>query len=166
MGEQDEVYAGMKLLTSIFIEVPTLKRALMGTSKTKEDKMALLRTACGGSIPPALKRMFNLIIKNEREEFIPYIAYRFNELYRIRHNIQHGKLITAIPMDEETEKRFYNRIKEIVGTELELEPVVDPDIIGGFILYINNYRWDASVAGKLAGIKNHFKKQEASIGTR
>lgn len=166
LGEQEEVYAKVKMLASMFIEVPSLKRALLGTSNTKEKKISILRTACGGELPPSLERMFRLIMKNEREEFIHYIALRFNELYRVRYNIQYGKVITAIPMDKETEKRFTDRIREIVGAQLELHPIVDPSIIGGFVLYLDNYRWDASVTGKLSRIRNHFKMQDVSIGTR
>ena len=58
-------------------------------------------------------------------------------------------------------KSFKNRIQKLVGDNLELEPVVDPDIIGGFVLQLDDYRWDASVSGELTRIKSHFKKKEA-----
>lgn len=165
-GEQQQVYLRMKTLAAMYTEVPSLRRALSGTTNTKDSKLAILRTACGGDLPPSLERMIRLIMENEREELMHYIALRFTELYRDRFEIRYGKLITAVPIDEETEKRFIGRIREIVGGELEVEPMVDPGIIGGFILYLDDTRWDASVRGELYRIRNHFRILDASIGNK
>ena|SRR5690554_2849304 len=165
-GEQQEVYHRMKTLAAMFIEQPALRQALSGAVNTREKKIFLLRTASGGDLPPSLERMLGLIMENEREELIHYIALRYTELYRDRFNIQYGRLITAIPIDEKTEKRFIEHIRKIVGGRLEVEPVVDPAIIGGFILYLDDYRWDASVAGELSRIRNRFRILDASIETR
>ena len=73
----------------------------------------------------------------------------------------HGKITTAVPFDKKDSNSFQKRIQKLVGENLELEPVVDPDIIGGFVLQLDDYRWDASVSGELTRIKSHFKKIEA-----
>lgn len=165
-GEQQEVYLRMKTLATMFTEQPALRRALIGTVNTKEQKISILRTACGGDLPPSLERMIRLIMENEREELIHYFALRYAEFYRARFDIQYGKLITAVPIDEETEARFIEHIRQIVGGRLEVEPVVDPGIIGGFILYLDDYRWDASVSGELSRIRNRFRILDATIETR
>lgn len=164
-GQQQEVYARMQTLSSMFIEVPALRRALSGSMYPKEKKRSILETACGGDLPSSLEKMIALILENEREELIQYIALRYAELYRSRFNIQYGKLVTAVPIDEETQKRFITRIKQIVGGTIEVEPIVDPAIIGGFILYLDDDRWDASMAGELFRIRNRFKTLDANIQT-
>lgn len=166
-GEQQEVYLRMKTLASMFSQQPSLRRALAGTMNTKQQKISLLHTACGGGeIPPSLERMIRLILENEREDLIHYFALRYAELYRDRFEIQSGKLITALPIDEGTEKRFIERIRQIVGGKLEVQSVVDSSIIGGFILYLDDYRWDASVAGELSRIRNRFRILDAAIETK
>jgi F-type H+-transporting ATPase subunit delta len=104
--------------------------------------------------------MIDLILRNEREEHLQIIALRFVELYRKKFNIQYGKLITAVAIDKEREQQFIERIIKITGKELEMELVVDTDIIGGFILNLDNYQWDASVQGELTRIRNRFKKTQ------
>ena len=164
-GEQQEVYLRMKTLAAMFTAHPALRRALAGTVNTKQQKISILHTASGGDLPSSLERMIRLILENEREELIHYIALRYLELYRDRFNIQYGRLITAVPIDEKTEERFIEQIRKIVGGRLEVEPVVDPGIIGGFILYLDDTRWDASVSGELSRIRNRFWKLNAAIET-
>lgn len=165
--EQQLVYRRMQTLAVMFTQQPSLRRALAGTMNTKKQKISLLQTACGGGeLPPSLERMIRLILENEREELIHYIALRYAELHRERFEIHYGRLITAMPIDEKTEKRFIERIRQIVGGSLEVEPVVDPSIIGGFILYLDDDRWDASVAGELSRIRNRFRILDAAIETR
>ena len=66
----------------------------------------------------------------------------------------------AVAIDKEREQQFIERIIKITGKELEMELVVDTDIIGGFILNLDNYQWDASVQGELTRIRNRFKKTQ------
>jgi F-type H+-transporting ATPase subunit delta len=107
--------------------------------------------------------MIDLILKNKREEMIRNIALRFIELYRERYHIQYGKLVTAVPIDPEREKHFISHIQKIVGGKLEVDPVVDPDIIGGFILNLGDNRWDASISGELTRIRSKLKGQPEII---
>lgn len=153
-GEQEEVYAKMKLLVAVFMEVPELRRALQDPSIPGAEKVNILRAACGHDLPPALDEMVALIVKNEREEYMQFIAQRFIDLYRHRFRLQAGKLVTAVPVDKETEEKLLSRVRHITGGELEIETVVDPTIIGGFILNLDDYRWDASVAGELERLKH------------
>jgi len=51
------------------------------------------------------------------------------------------------------------KVKEITGKEATIENVINPDIIGGFILRIGDVQYDASVANKLKGLKRQFESE-------
>lgn len=156
MGEQEEVYEKMKLLSEIYLEVSDLRYAIQNQSVSNSEKRAVITTACGGSLPSSFSKMLTLILRNERQEHLLYIALRFVELYREKFHIQYGKLITAVEMDKERAQLLTSRIEKIVGGELEVESVVDPAIIGGFVLNLDGFRWDASISGELTRIKSRF----------
>src|SRR5690554_5246975 len=160
-GQEKEVYGRMKTLSEVYLQVPQLRIALANSAITRKDKKQILFTSIGGNVPSSLDKMVDLILKNEREEVILFIALRYIELYRYKFNIQYGKLITAVPVNKENKDRFISRISDLVGEKLEIEPVVDPDIIGGFVLHLNDLRWDASVSGELTRIKSKIKRQDA-----
>ncbi len=159
LGQQEEVYTDMKIFSEIFIHTRPLRRAIQNPSVALQDKKKIIVTACGNNVPSSLDKMIDLILKNKREEMIRYIALRFIELYRERYQIQSGKLVTAVPIDPEKEEQFISRIQEIVGGKLEIDPVVDPDIIGGFVLTLGDNRWDASILGELTHIRSKLKGQ-------
>jgi F-type H+-transporting ATPase subunit delta len=157
-GEQEQVYARMKLLSQLFFEVPELKEIVQNPSIPTKEKKNIIVTACGGALPTSLDKMIELILENERENQLQFITQRFIDLYRKRFRIQAGKLITAVPIEEETKKRLMGKIRHLIGNTLEIETVVDPDIIGGFILNLDDYRWDASVSGELERIRQSLKQ--------
>ncbi|MDR2817081.1 MAG: F0F1 ATP synthase subunit delta, partial [Proteiniphilum sp.] len=95
LGEQQEVYDRIKLLSKMFMKMPGLRSAIINPSILGKDKKKFLITACGGSMPSSLSKMADLILKNEREEFFQYISLRFIDLYREKFNIQSGTLVTA-----------------------------------------------------------------------
>jgi F-type H+-transporting ATPase subunit delta len=161
LDQQDEVYERMKTVSEVFWEVPEVRIALTNTSIRLDERLKIFFTSTGGNIPSSLVKMADMIFHNEREDLIQYIALRYIELYRDRFKILHGKITTAVPFDKKDSNSFQKRIQKLVGENLELEPVVDPDIIGGFVLQLDDYRWDASVSGELTRIKSHFKKIEA-----
>lgn len=157
--QQGEVYDRIKLLSELFTRMPALRRTMINPSVSIKDKKKILVTACGGDIPSSLSGMIDLIIRNEREESLQYICLRFIDLYREKFNIQQGKLVTAVAIDKATEQQLIARIQKMVKADVEMESVVDPKIIGGFVLTLGDYRWDASVSGELRRIRLQFQKR-------
>jgi F-type H+-transporting ATPase subunit delta len=46
---------------------------------------------------------------------------------------------------------------------LELEKIVDPEILGGFILELDFVRWNASLSNQLNRIKNQYIERNRRI---
>ena len=51
LGEQEQVYARMKLLAHLFFEVPELKEIVQNPSIPAKEKKKIIVTACGGALP-------------------------------------------------------------------------------------------------------------------
>ncbi len=162
-GEQDEVYNKLKLLVEVFTYTPLLRRILSDRTISISDKKKFILTACDGRIPVSLDKMFDLILKNDRQEVLHFIALQYIEMYRKRFKIQDAKLTTAYAIEQKEIDKFLMRIEKIVDESIELETETNPDIIGGFILQLGDYRWDASLSSKLAHIKNTIKGSEEII---
>ena len=61
-------------------------------------------------------------------------------------------LITASEADIKTEKLILEMVTKRTGSTVELEKKIDPELIGGFVLELDNLRWDASLSGELKKI--------------
>ena len=156
LKQEEKVYDRMKILSEMFMRIPGLHYTIMDPSVSASEKKNIITTASGGDIPLSLSKMIDLILKNEREEVLQYIALRYIDLYRDKFHILNGRLITAVTLDHERELQLFEGIRKMVNTEIEVETVVDPTVIGGFILILGDYRWDASISGELTRIKNKF----------
>jgi F-type H+-transporting ATPase subunit delta len=74
-----------------------------------------------------------------------------------------GRLVTATPVDDVVKAKMRALLQKIKSGTLDFETEVDPDIEGGFVLYIDTYRLDASVKTQLNRIKQQFVAENSKI---
>lgn len=67
-----------------------------------------------------------------------------------------AKVTTAIPMDSALEAKVSEKIKEFSDKKITIQNIVDPSIIGGFILRIGDKQYNASIANRLQVLKREF----------
>ena len=155
---EDKVYQEMMTLAKSYLEVPQLRQTIDNPMLSKDKKEALLLTALGEN-PSALARSFvSLVLKEDRENVIQFMANSYVTLYRKQKNVIRGKLTTAARVSAQTEQKMRQMVESKTNGTVEFETEVDPDIIGGFILEYDTYRMDASVRTKLNSILNTLKK--------
>lgn len=155
---EDKVYAEMQVLSHSFLEVPDLRTTIDNPMLSKDKKQKLLETACGINITDLTRKFIVLVLKEDREKTLQFMAASYISLYRKQKNIIRGKLTTATSVSTEMEKRMQQMVEGKTHGVVEFNTEVDPDIIGGFILEYDTYRMDASVRTKLHNILSELKK--------
>ena len=156
---EDTVYGEMLLLAKSYVEVPQLRQTIDNPMLSKETKQKLLTTAIGGEKASALGRSFvALVLQEDRENMIQFMANSYVTLYRKQKNVIRGKLTTAVAVSPAMEQKMRRMVESHAQGTVEFETEVNPDIIGGFILEYDTYRMDASVKSKLNSILTTLKK--------
>ena len=154
-----QVYQEMLLLAKSYVEVPELRHTIDNPMLAKEKKEMLLLTAIGGEGASALSKAFMaLVLKEDRENMIQFMANSYVTLYRQQKNIIRGKLTTAVAVAPDTEQKMRQMVESKTKGTVEFETEVNPDILGGFILEYDTYRMDASVKARLNSILNQLSK--------
>lgn len=153
---EDRVYEEVKTLAGHYVSLPDLRRAIENPVLDMQSKCDLLREASGGKdVSQELMRFFNLVLEERREKFLQFMLWSYIDLYREDKNILVGKLTTAIES-----KRLEEHLVDLVGSrtqgKVEMETHIDPELIGGYIIELEGYRLDASVANQLKRIKQQF----------
>jgi F-type H+-transporting ATPase subunit delta len=100
----------------------------------------------------------DLLVKNNRLPFVEGIARKFNEKYKVYKGITEVKFTTVSPLDKAVQKAVFKHIGFETSQKLSLEEIIDPDIIGGFIIQIEDEQIDASVKTRLNKIKKELVK--------
>ena len=155
---EDAVYTEMQQLAKSYADVPQLRFTIDNPMLSKDDKEKLLLTAVGKKTSPLTKAFIQLVLKEDRESVMQFIANSYVTLYRQQKNVIRGRLITAAAVTPATEQKMRRMVESKTNGTVEFETEVNPDIIGGFILEYDTYRLDASVKTKLNSILTSLKK--------
>ena len=155
---EDAVYMEMQQLAKSYADVSQLRFTIDNPMLSKDDKEKLLLTAAGKKPSPLTKTFIQLVLKEDRESVMQFIANSYVTLYRQQKNVIRGRLITAAAVTPATEQKMRRMVESKTNGTVEFETEVNPDIIGGFILEYDTYRLDASVKTKLNSILNQLKK--------
>ena len=152
-----DVYKEMQTMAKTYAEVPQLRQTIDNPMLSKDTKQQLLLTAVGTEPSPLVKTFISLVLREDRENVMQFIANSYVTLYRQQKNVIRGRLITAAAVSPATEQRMRQMVESKTNGTVEFETEVNPDIIGGFILEYDTYRMDASVKSKLNSILNSLK---------
>ena len=152
-----DVYKEMQTMAKTYAEVPQLRQTIDNPMLSKDTKQTLLLTAVGEKPCELTKAFISLVLKEDRENVMQFIANSYVTLYRQQKNVIRGRLITAAAVSPATEQRMRQMVESKTNGTVEFETEVNPDIIGGFILEYDTYRMDASVKSKLNSILQTLK---------
>jgi F-type H+-transporting ATPase subunit delta len=127
-----------------------------------DKKIAVLHALLENKINPLTMAYLDLLVKKGREMYIPEIAAEFIIQYKKLKKITSVRVISAAPLSESVLDSLRTKLLGSGQTtvNLEIETVVDPNLIGGFVLEFDNKRYDASVANKLVELKSEFLKNQ------
>jgi F-type H+-transporting ATPase subunit delta len=103
-----------------------------------------------------MRQFIHFVIEKGREEFMLFIAMSYQDIYRKEQKIVLGKITSARQMNEESLARIKKYIAEHYDSNLLLTTHVDPAIIGGFVMEVNNFRFDVSVRTELQNIQKQM----------
>ena len=152
-----DVYKEMQTMAKTYAEVPQLRQTIDNPMLSKDTKQTLLLTSVGEKPCELTKAFISLVLKEDRENVMQFIANSYVTLYRQQKNVIRGRLITAAAVSPATEQKMRQMVESKTNGTVEFETEVNPDIIGGFILEYDTYRMDASVKSKLNSILNSLK---------
>lgn len=155
-GCEKRVYALMGRLADEFAAMPTLQKAAANPFLGFEEKEELLYSAAGATKADAIYGDFlRLLESNKRMPMLRDCAIAYVDLYRKANHIYRVEVTSAAPMDPEQEKRLRAMIeKHLKGGQMEFSAGVDPSLIGGFTVKIDNERLDASIANELEQMRH------------
>lgn len=155
-GLLDEVKEDMLLVNKVCNEVNDVKRMLSAPTIQTSKKQKVFSLIFKDNVNKLTLSFIDMLTKNKRETFITDITRNFIDLYRKDKNIKSATLTTAEEVSEKTRNEFINMIKKLYNSEVELSTLVKDEIIGGFILRVEDKQIDTSVAYQLREIKREL----------
>lgn len=149
----DEIYKDITLLSQVLKENATFGLYLKSPVVKPSQKLQSVRAAFQGNINEMSLNFISLLIQNKRENHLEDIVRRFFDVYREFKGIKSATVTTAVTLDNSLKKRFQDLLSSAYKSGIELQEHIEPSIIGGFILKVEDQQYDASVATGLKKMK-------------
>jgi len=126
-----------------------------------DKKIAVIGAVTGKYISELTAAFTKLLVNKGREGELPEIITAFISQYKEMKGIHTVKLTTAVPVSDDVKKQLVEQVKRTSDMQnIELESVVDPNIIGGFVLQAGDKLVDASVAYDLKQVSREFENND------
>lgn len=150
-----DIFDDMLLVANTLAQNKVLRTALHSPVISVEQKLNVAKDVFKQLNKTSLQ-LIEVLATNGRIQLLGYVANAYVERYEEAHQIQHAEVTTAVKLDSGLEKEIQLKIKELTGAEADLNSVVDPEMLGGFVLRIKDMQFDASVLTQLQIIKREL----------
>lgn len=151
----DKVNNDMILIAEI-CKMPEIKEFLENPVIPPSKKATVLHSIFESKVENITLSLLNLVVKNGRESFLPGISRVFiHETLKYK-GITEAVLTTAVPVTTDVTKQITGLVSKTFSTKVDLKEVVNPEIIGGFVLRIGDNFIDASIKNKLRRIRKEL----------
>lgn len=116
--------------------------------------------AIAAGIRPEIERLAAMLLRRGRIDSLRRILMSFVAQYYESANIKLARLTTAVK-SEKLERVLDRLLRESLGCDILMQTAIDPGIIGGFVLEVDNCLLDASVSSKIERIRRELLSQNA-----
>jgi len=130
----------------------------LGSPVIKSDKKVAVLNEIFGDFDKISKSFITLIAKNSREAILPAIAESFTELLNLKNGVVPVTLTSAAKLDDSVKKQILDKLQASIKGTLQVTEVINPDLIGGFVVRMGDIQIDASVASKLSQLKQRLTR--------
>ncbi|MFT4644762.1 MAG: F-type H+-transporting ATPase subunit delta [Planctomycetota bacterium] len=154
-----DVFSDMQLIKKTITDSKDLKLMLNSPIVSAKDKTVVLTKVFGGNVKDLTTKFLSLLISKGREGFLLEISNEFIAEYNSIHKIADITLLTAIPATVKIVEEVTSLLtKSGTYSKVSIKQEVDPKIIGGFVLKMDDQLLDNSIQRKLQVIKKGLQK--------
>jgi F-type H+-transporting ATPase subunit delta len=137
-------------------QVPQLRELLVNPQLDSRAKVEALAAVLVDA--DELVRNFLLLVAEKgRANQLTEIVREFDALVAAEEGILDVELTTAVELSDEDATKLLGQIEQVSGRRLRARREVDPKLIGGFVLRAGSHRADASIRGRLEGLRRELK---------
>lgn len=130
----------------------------------EKKKIAVFKAIFAGKIDELSLRFIILLAKNRREDLIQQVSESLITIYDEYRGIVKAWVSSAEKLDEDARKAILELLKNKSGKEIDLHENINADLLGGFIIKLDDYQYDASTKTLLKKFKDNIKNNLVFAG--
>jgi F-type H+-transporting ATPase subunit delta len=115
----------------------------------RQQLKQLVAGVCGDAIDAHGRALLDLLVENDRIDYLPEIAAHFDELKAQHQNVADVEVVSASTLDDAQRNRLAGALRARLRRDVRLHCTVDPSLIGGAVVRSGDLLIDGSLANKL-----------------
>jgi F-type H+-transporting ATPase subunit delta len=137
------------VLTEVLGKFPDVEKVFASALVSNEDKSGIIDRVFGKNLSPTALNFMKVIAKHGRLGILRPIIRSANSLWEVRKNEISVRLELAHPVEESLQQQMIALIGQRLGKKPLVTVVINPDLIGGFVVRSGDQVLDASVRTNL-----------------
>lgn len=157
--EENDILAyqkDMALITEVFQSDAKLVQFFSHVAISDDAKMRLLEKSFKEQINQYVMNFLKLLVKKRRFKYILAITHEFELLCYAHFNIKVGTIWTAYELEENEVIKIEKAMSQKLNQKVQLKQIVDPSLIGGVKVEIENHVYDDSISSKLDALRSNL----------
>ncbi len=135
---------------------PELRLALEDRTAGQERRIPLLDRLIGDRVDATTRRLLVQAVRSPRGRTLDRSIDELVELAAARRQRYVASVTAAAPLTEQQEQRLSEILGRIYGRRVSVQVSVDPELLGGLVVRVNDEVIDGSVLTRLAEIRHRL----------
>lgn len=144
------------LIRDVFKAIPLLEASLNSPAISRTTKEHLIHTALDHRATDVFRNFILVLNKHDRLDLLRPILVAALQVRDERAKRMRVLVRTATPMPDDQRQRLTDQLRQSFQREPVLETQVDPALLGGMIVRVDDWRYDGSVRTKLENLKKQL----------
>ncbi len=156
-GRAAEVLAELHgLVDDVFRRDPAVERFLASPAVGRERKADVIKETFEGRASELLVDFLYVLNSRDRLDVLRAVARVYNDLFDRRENRMRVSVRSAVPLADGQRERIAEELRSSFGKEPVLHASVEPALLGGLVVQVDDWVYDASVRTRLEMIRKQL----------
>lgn len=159
----EEVYGDLRLFASTLKENRDLQVLLRNPVVEPNQKHRIFESVFNGTLHDTTYQFLDVLLKKRREPALDTICEEYFKMYYRLHNVKKVTITTAQPLGDALRAKIVTTLSDQTHATIDLRQIVDPEIIGGFVIQMDDYYLDSSILSKINKLRQEFSQNSFQV---
>lgn len=148
----DRWLGDLETLRSVFAN-PDMAAFLADPKARLSQKEDVVQKLLEGKVERLTVNLALLLLRREQAEIVPDVERELQRMVNAERNVAVADVTTAVELEGQQREVVKQRLEALTAKHIELRTNVDTSILGGFVARVGDVLIDASVATRLATLR-------------
>jgi F-type H+-transporting ATPase subunit delta len=155
-GKTDAAVDELRAVAEVLDEFPKLGDVLGSALVDHEEKCQVLDRVFASRLSTLVLDFLKVVSRHGRLEIVRSVFEQVQKLHDQLRGRVRVELQTAAPLEDGLSRHLEASLRKLLGGQPEIEPAVDPALIGGIVMRVGDTVYDGSVARQLRQVREQM----------